>query len=80
MVKLTLSSDFPRSLEYAKSLLIEDGWEQQNCQEDVTIFINPAIKTQKEARERLDSLNLLLCSTLNIHIEVYHGSISPSLG
>lgn len=69
MVKITLDSDVPSALENAKNLLEKDGWKESVN----NVFINKNVKSQKEARERLDALKLLLSSILTITIEVCYG-------
>jgi intracellular sulfur oxidation DsrE/DsrF family protein len=69
LVKITLDSDVPSALENAKNLLEKDGWKESVN----NVFINKNVKSQKEARERLDALKLLLSSILTITIEVCYG-------
>lgn len=69
MVKITLDSDIPCALENAQNLLEKDGWQESSK----NVYVNKELQSQKEARERLNNLELLLSSIITIHIEVCHG-------
>lgn len=54
MAKLTITSNSPSNLNHARNLLTKDGWQEENKCENITIFTNDMIRTQKEVRERLE--------------------------